>query len=546
MYQAIRSSGFGEKEGRDEGMVLGKTLVTLSPLGDSLIRELLADRESTMQMAAAVSLASLGDKAALPTLLRYSLGDDFNLRREAIAALGEYPNHPEVLPPLERALKETDFSYSALAALKQIGHPALEVLTPYADPDYFKAAGVERQGSNPYLPGISYGEIVSAVTRCHGLRPSAASPQNGELLDRIAARGARKLIEDLDSEQLRPGAHEGFLALGDRVHPYLPVLLTKRSGRQLLTAYPVSTLAFEFAPVLANDIVSPLTMDACAVIAQGIRRPSSAAARTSALEGILTMYPEAPWLRHLVGSVWREDCDAVWTRAAISAAAPSASICEIHDEIAAAAALGIDIPLRWTRENLAEIVKNRTAADFDGRPIAAVVYAEADYNGAFGEHNGAIETLIKNGYCVMYYDESTDIGVIRALKAAVTRRDSAKLQPAEIIVLGAHSSRTDMVFGRSTDEHAKLSLDDKELAAQELVSHTLRDQGQIVLIACSAGEGRERGENIANMVRELFPHAKERGIWSTEVPDNIGGITLDPQTRELTDIRFLRGRIYRP
>ena len=420
------------------------------------------------------------------------------------------------------------------------------MLEPYANVDFFKASGVERQGHNPYLPGLSYGEVVVALVRCHELRPPNAALDSDGVIKKIVDHGVRKLIEDLDYDQLRPGACEGFQALGERVHPYLAGLVNRAPARQLLLSYPTEVLAIEFAPFLTPTTFSAVALDACAVLAQSVRRPSASEARQTALEAVLKTYPEAPWLRHLVSSVWREDCDHAWARAALRSGEPSTTICDITAEIDAATALGIDIPLRWSRENLAEIIKNRSALEFDGRPIATMIYAEADYNGAFGEHNSTVELLRQSGYCVMYFDESTDLGVLRALKDAVTRKNAKTIEPAALIILGAHSSKTEMVFGRSLTDDARVSTADKSLCENAAITGTLRENGQIVLIACSAGEGREKEENIANLFRELFPQAKPNGIWSTEIPDNIGGVVLDPLTRELSNVRFLRGRVYRP
>jgi len=289
-----------------------------------------------------------------------------------------------------------------------------------------------------------------------------------------------------------------------------------------------------------------MTLETCQVLAQTIRLVPSPTLRQDAVREVLSEHPDAPWLRHFVGQLWREDCDEMWTRAAIDAAPFGSAVCAIKDEIDAAREFGIDIPLRWSRENLTEIVRNRALLDFDGRPIAAIVYAEADYNGAFGEHNAMVEALIQNGYCVMYFDESTDTGVLRALRTATTRPSSPKSEPAALIVLGAHSSKTDMVFGRKGEGENRLSVEDKDIIVESLVKDTLRENGQIVLIACSAGEGREKEDNVANLFRGVFSHAKAQGIWSTEVPDNIGSWKFDPATHELTDVRFLRGKVYRP
>jgi hypothetical protein len=543
--RAIRTSEFGEKEARDESMILGKTLVTMAPFGYPLIRELLTDKEPSMRLAAAVSLASISDTEALPVLLHFSSSQDFNYRLEALAALSKYPNHPEILLPLEKALTERDFASTALFTLTEVGSPAFRVLVPYADPEYFRVTNVERLGRNPYLPGISYGEVVAALVRCHDLQTIDASNRPHYLFDKIGDIGVRKLMDDLEHEQLRPGAQEGFLALGESVHRYIPALLMKTSAKPLLLAYPVETLALELAPYLQNDALSSLTIEACALLSEGIRRPIKASARGEALQTVIDLYPNALWLRHLLGLVWQEDCDGEWVCEVLVTRATNAWACSIVEEINAALTVGIDVPLRWSRDNLAEIIRNRTATEFDGRPIATMIYAEADYNGAFGAHNPIVEALTRHGYCVMYYDESTDLGVVRALKDSVTRPGSTSIQPAALIIFGAHSSRTEMVFGRKSSAEAKITPEDQALITRELGDYTLGHNGQVILIACSAGEGREKSENIANMMRQIFTHAKEGGIWSTEIPDNVRSVTFDATTKELIDVQFIRGRIYR-
>jgi len=544
MCRSMRSSGFGEKEGRDEDMVVGKALATMGSTGVEFLTALLSSPDQSMQVAGAVSLAAVRNPAALPVLLCHADGQDSILRRESLTALGAFPDHAEALAPLRRALAEHDLSFIALSALRTMGGAALPVLAPYADVDYFNRSGIERRGRNPFLPGVAYGEIVETILSCGGSLPEPRGPSNAATPDirkTIASAGIVKLIVDLDSIQLRPGALVALIALGDMVHPYIPVLVTNMSARELLLGYPTKVILDQCSDFLSGETTNTVTDATCEVLGQNIRVLLDPARRRQSLEQITCAYPDAPWLRRLTGFVWREDSDSAWVTAALGAVPASASARRILDECTAAGQLGINVPLRWSEENLAEIIRNRNLAAFDGRPIAALVYAEADYNGAFSQHNSIVAGLILAGYCVRYYDESTDIGVLRAIAAAVTCPDSATIEPAAILILGAHSNQTEMRFGRSEDAAAILSLEDGNLVAQSLIGETVRKDGHVILVACNAGEGREKKDNLANMFGGIFKHA---AVWSTEVPDNLQTIVLNTEG-VITDVKFHHGKVYR-
>jgi hypothetical protein len=146
----------------------------------------------------------------------------------------------------------------------------------------------------------------------------------------------------------------------------------------------------------------------------------------------------------------------------------------------------------------------------------------------------------------MYFEASTDLEVLQAMQQAIARPSESRTQPGALLILAAHSSRTEMNFGRTDHPSAKVECNDLDLFVQNKAADTLRPYTQAVLIACSAGEGRDTKENIANMFRAIFPTMKERGIWTSEVPDNVRGLTFDPASLELSDVLFHYGRIYRP
>ena len=549
LFSAIRSSGFGEKEGRDESMELGKTLVNWGHAGESRLKSLLVEEDATMKLAGAVSLASKRDPEALETILKFSVSDDFIMRSEALRALSNYPGEPAALVSLARGLLDKDFSQTSLSSLKVIGPSAIQVLVPLTDQSFFSSCGVERGGYNPYLPGLSYGEIVETVMAMGNTLEERGQDFGSfyrKALDQISSDGLAKLLADLDQPQLCIGAKNGIQSLKDLAYPLIPHLLGKNLIRGTLLAYPIDQLTKSFSNTLNSPVVTPAVIDICVLLSQKIRSEDKVVQKRQALSSVIGNYPDASWTRYLISEVWRESKDQNWIVPTIMAAPSTPALCKIQDEINSAERFDIDVPFRWSESVLAEIVSNRSLMNFDGRPIAIIVYTEFDHNGAFGIHNSQAQTLIDAGYCVMYYDENSESGVLQALQNAVTRPFSDKIQPADLIILGAHSSQNEMIFGDGSTEETKIDLGDETQILNSLVGGVLKNSGQIILTACSGGAKRDKEPNIANMMRNIFPQARKEGIWSTEIPDNINSISLDPQTRELKNVDFSHSRLYRP
>lgn len=546
LLKSIRTSGYLEKEGRDELMQSGKVLVQLGDVGRPAIKSLLKDPDPRMRMAAAVSLASQKDSTALTELLNQARYGEHGIRAEALSYLPEFAERDEILEPLYTALQETELAYTALIALREVGAAALPILAPYSRVNYFEAIGIERKGPNPYLPGVSYGEIVEAIIWCSLITTDDLVPDSPiaeSAIDAILNEGIKKLTSDLDHPQLRPGATQAILSLGPRAYDLIPELLPRNSARPLLLQFPTSALLDGCGEILSDSTVSQQSLESCHLLAERIRLNNSNQIRECDLQEVLESYPEAPWLRYLLGQVWRESIDSEWVRSAICRIEDSRVLTEILAELEAADSFSIDLPLRWSPSNLKEILRNRSRREIDGRPIAALVYPEADYNGAFTLHNSVIETLINSGYRVMVYDEAGRQGVIQALHNSANIAGAET--PADLIFLAAHSERTEMTFGSGTNSDSKVSVSDLELLLKHNTGKSLKPDGQVILIACSAGAGRESAENIANMWRKVFIQAKEDGIWSSEVPDNIRGIELS-ESGKLLNVLFFKGPIYRP
>lgn len=205
--------------------------------------------------------------------------------------------------------------------------------------------------------------------------------------------------------------------------------------------------------------------------------------------------------------------------------------------------VGIELPARFTTEDLTEIVKNRESPKPDGRPLAIVVYSKADHNGAFNsiEH---IATLRANGYRVMYYEARTDREFVDSAKeaAGLGKKDQQK---ADLLIIGGHGRADGVFLGEGqTGESGRLDLGDEKMLRDSKVGEVLAKDGQIVFQSCSTGKGEKGADNMANLLREIFPHALKEGIWAPNADS--GGLTLEFKEKKLKKVEYgLGAKAYR-
>ena len=94
-----------------------------------------ADSSATIRARAVESLGIIGDKGAVPLLIRALRDDDQAVRRKAVEALGKLKD-ASATQPLLRLLKDQERPYDVVWALGQIGSKeAIPVLTPMLDSD---------------------------------------------------------------------------------------------------------------------------------------------------------------------------------------------------------------------------------------------------------------------------------------------------------------------------------------------------------------------------------------------------------------------------
>jgi|GEM_PF-5299148 HEAT repeat protein len=181
-------------------------------------------------------------------------------------------------------------------------------------------------------------------------------------------------------------------------------------------------------------------------------------------------------------------------------------------------AAGIDFPLRFERKILEALVANLEQSRPDERPLAVVVYPKTDWNGAFYESPVAKE-LVSHGYRVMYYEASSDEETVQCLRRATAA------QQAAVIVLGGHGTKTSLTLSDASGEAAEIDISDEVQLRR--ASGALEDGGQIILESCSTGAEKEYGNNLANLLRRVFPQALEQGIWSATEITSIVGLEFD-------------------
>lgn len=151
-----------------------------------------------------------------------------------------------------------------------------------------------------------------------------------------------------------------------------------------------------------------------------------------------------------------------------------------------------------------ELIRNRTTPDEnDPRPLAVVVFGTADWNKAF--ENNAIDELLK-GYRVVYHEVSTEGGAINALQEATAKR------AASLLIIGGHGTQGETQLGGGLfwpwqREERNLDLSDEEQLRRANIGKMVGPGAHVILESCSTGQGRDKENNMANMLHRLMPQA---------------------------------------
>ncbi|MDI6731936.1 MAG: hypothetical protein QME05_05105 [Candidatus Margulisbacteria bacterium] len=209
--------------------------------------------------------------------------------------------------------------------------------------------------------------------------------------------------------------------------------------------------------------------------------------------------------------------------------------------------LSISWPNRFSREVRSELVQNRQNNQADGRPLAILIYPKHDFpqdpqkpgeytSGgvyAFTRENDIFQDLIQRGYRVMYYEAGNEAEFYASL------RDGSRAQRASLLIVAGHGTIDSVQLGNDYfNEEQVLDLSDTVELRRNKVPDTLAAGGAVLLFSCSTGEGKESGQNIANLLRKIFPQAAS--IAAPTVPTHPEELIFNEQGR-VTGVKYSVG-----
>lgn len=168
------------------------------------------------------------------------------------------------------------------------------------------------------------------------------------------------------------------------------------------------------------------------------------------------------------------------------------------------------------------------------KAIALLLYNTADANGAF-DYPKVVSAFAQNKNFISLYYEIQEDRDIENILSAVKRKTG---KPIHTLVIAGHGSRHEILLGpgKAKDESTEtLPRDKNKLQSSDFSRHSFKNMrhhltpdAQILLYACSTGEGGALARNLPNtMARQL--HVKT-SIHSAETSTNVDRIEIDPLT----------------
>lgn len=165
-----------------------------------------------------------------------------------------------------------------------------------------------------------------------------------------------------------------------------------------------------------------------------------------------------------------------------------------------------------------EIIANRKNFQTDARPLALVVFPphRSDPFICFGRNQ--IKTLMEQGYHVVYIEAGKDTNFYDVLK------EFGQKQKISLLVIAGHGEPTKINLGAEEtsrknrppfEETHYLDFSDKEEMLKLNLDQYLKEEAVIILESCSTGEGKEKGANMANFIKDVFPG---KTIYAPEKP----------------------------
>ncbi len=198
--------------------------------------------------------------------------------------------------------------------------------------------------------------------------------------------------------------------------------------------------------------------------------------------------------------------------------------------------LGAHLPtrIRNLRGAMALLARHESLGEIPlERPIALVVLAASDHNGALSLPNGfpMLDTLESSGRFETLYVEADDEGDIRT---AVEEIHALTGHRVHTLVCGGHGTRSSLAFGGEDlargapvayDEADYVDPSDFYRGEFAFLDDYMEPDGQILLWSCSNGEGgAEAPINMANSASRAAPG---RSVYSMREPGNILSLSVE-------------------
>jgi len=152
----------------------------------------------------------------------------------------------------------------------------------------------------------------------------------------------------------------------------------------------------------------------------------------------------------------------------------------------------------------------------DKRPIALLIFNVSDWNGAFGRGGSVpvVDTFYQSGkFHLLYYEVRTE-DEFRDIRKNVVRTLGQKIHT---LVLAGHGNGSSLALGAGDPARSAGSADSEDLIidSSDILKGELDDLpsqmqpgGQLLLYACSTGNGSESSENLANRFAGLLPRVR--------------------------------------
>jgi len=200
--------------------------------------------------------------------------------------------------------------------------------------------------------------------------------------------------------------------------------------------------------------------------------------------------------------------------------------------------LGISIDGRFEARHVALILQNREYIDRlsrernpifnDVRPIAVVIEAIADYNGAFQSQAAKPINVFAEDvrFFTLYYQASNTSEIRDALVAL--RRVTGR--SVHTLVIAGHGNRRSLQLGSDASQNLQL-LDSRDVINGDL--NYLRDvmdlnEGELVLHACSNGgvRGPDDRDPTHSLASEIYDRIEGINVLSMDRPGNISAFRV--------------------